>query len=115
MEAQYQQWKASSDAAAMYAGTPAINPTTLPTNTSMTASSQAMMYGAMGHMNVATPGSHMYMQQPMQQQQHMMPSPMLEGLTPGLDMAFVDNGFDGQGGDDFYAADPEVLGLIAVD
>lgn len=38
------------------------------------------------------------------------------GLMPGLDMAFADHVFDAQGGvDDFYAADPEVLSLIAAD
>ncbi len=112
MEVQYQQWmKASSDVPAMYAaGTPAINPNPMPNHTNVTASSQAMMYGMMGH----NTGGHMYMQQ--QPMQHLMSSPMLEGLTPGLDMAFVDNDFgDGQGADDFLTADPTVLGLLAGD
>lgn len=40
----------------------------------------------------------------------------LPGLTPGLDMAFADHAFDAHGAvDDFYAADPEVLSLIAAD
>lgn len=46
-----------------------------------------------------------------------MTSGLTPGLTPGLDMAFeADHAFDAPGAvDDFYAADPEVLSLIAAD